>query len=200
MKKESNRFDIGKMDPPTQEKNFNWYLEDFGLKTEDLKDKKILDIGSGTIPKFVSYCLENNITDQIYAVDRWSFGKERSFYTQEGRDQYNQSYLDEFPARSNFIQAEGKKLPISKELKFDYIFMRASIDQEQDTDGLIHEVLSYLGSGGQLRIAPLHKDWPETSRLREILLKLSDDFITEWRSGVVPRGGTNGDLVIITRK
>ena len=61
---------------PEPEVVFSRYLEDFDLKMEDLKDKAVLDVGSGMVPKFVEYCLENGITNKIYAIDHWPFGHE----------------------------------------------------------------------------------------------------------------------------
>src|SRR3989344_7813514 len=59
---------------PDYEIHFKRYLKDFDLNIEDLRDKAILDIGSGMVPDFVEYCLKNGITNKIYAVDHWSFG------------------------------------------------------------------------------------------------------------------------------
>lgn len=190
--------------PSKQEEVFNWYLEDFGLKVENLKNKTILDVGSGMVPNFVEYCLEKGITDKAYAVDHWPFGHEiESFSTDEDLE-----YVERFPlegvkhlkSKKHFIQAEGEQLPIRKGFKFDFILMRAALGQESNITALIKELVSYLRHGGELRLAPV---WEEQDgiRLRKAVDELGkNDFVVEWRENIVKRDTKEKPHLVIIRK
>src|SRR3990172_6369129 len=97
---------------------FQWYLNDLGLTEEQLKNKQVLDIGSGPAALFVDYCLEHNITNNIYAIENDEFGRDRE-YGQEIEG------ADKLKSKSRFIQAWGEELPFDPEkTKFDLITMR----------------------------------------------------------------------------
>ncbi len=53
-----------------QEVTFKRYLKGFDLSAEDLKDKKVLDIGCGENGEFVKECIDRDITSDIYGLDR----------------------------------------------------------------------------------------------------------------------------------
>src|SRR3989344_1488329 len=57
--------------PPEQ--IFRWYAEDFGLSKEGLKDKVVLDLGSGDEAGFADYCNKNRIAKTVYSADRSLF-------------------------------------------------------------------------------------------------------------------------------
>jgi hypothetical protein len=52
------------------ENTYRRYLEDLGLNEKDLKNKKILDLGTGPNGEFVKYCLDKSIAKDVYGIDR----------------------------------------------------------------------------------------------------------------------------------
>jgi len=187
--------------------SFKRYLSDFNLTVEDLKDKAILDIGSGMIPGFVEYLLQNNITNKVYAVDRWPFGHDLEIVTTDGDLKYAELYplkeAQKLQSKKHYIQAQGQKLPFNKDTKFDFIFMRASLNDLEEIPDRIEEAAAYLKNGGELRIAPIWQEKPNLKKYYEVIEKLDKNlFNIEWKENVVRRENVeyNPLLLIIKKK
>jgi len=187
--------------------DFERYLQDFDFIVEDLKDRAILDVGSGMIPGFVEYLLQNKITDKVYAVDQWPFGHElESFTTDEDLENiefYPLEKAQQMQSKKYFVQAEGQKLPFRKDAKFDFIFMRASLNDSEGISERIEEAVAYLQNGGELRIAPVWQRGPNIKELRKAADKLNkDSFSVEWKKGIVKRENVKEKalLLIIKKK
>jgi len=65
---EANRTELIKEGEKRETALYNEYLEDLGLTEEDLKDKKIVDIGAGT-RMFAGHCLRCEINSEVYSVE-----------------------------------------------------------------------------------------------------------------------------------
>ncbi len=185
--------------------DFGRYLQDFDLTVEDLKGKAILDVGSGMVPGFVEYCLKNGITDKIYAVDRRPFGHEIESFTTDKDLEYTGLYplgeARQLQSKKHYIQAEGQKLPFSKDTQFDFIFMRASLNDPGEISERIKEAAAYLRSGGELRIAPVWGKKTDAKGLSKAIGELGQDsFSIEWKSGVVKRESVKEEALLLVIK
>jgi len=182
-----------------------WYLDDFGLTAEDLKDKAILDIGSGMVPGFVEYLLQNKVTDKAYAVDHWPFGHELESFTTDEDLEYTELYplkeAQKLQSKKHYVQAEGQKLPFNKDTKFDLIFMRASLNDGGETQERIEEAVAYLQNGGELRIAPLWQKGPDIKALHKVADKLhKNGFSIEWKGDIVKRENVKEKALLLVIK
>jgi len=147
------------------------YAKDFDLQEEDIKDKRILDIGCGE-GKFLLYCLEKGLTDDIYGIER----------NQEGIDKSDDWVNRDFKAlreeyRDHFLNGDFVKDDISID-KLDHALARASLSlfssekEGEDIYKLVNKVEKCLKAGGDLRICPVFKDdrtdlyekWQELAR------------------------------------
>ena len=106
-------------------------------------------------------------------------------------------------SKKYFVQAEGQKLPFRKDAKFDFIFMRASLNDSEGISERIEEAVAYLQNGGELRIAPVWQRGPNIKELRKAADKLNkDSFSVEWKKGIVKRENVKEKalLLIIKKK
>lgn len=172
----------GKMVPPDQEEHFNRYVEEFDLDIEELKDKTVLDIGSGSNPHFVSELLEKGTTQKAYAIDQESFLSSIDNYLLEERQKrYLREKIHKSPAKKHYIKAKIEALPI-KPNSVDLLLMRAVIRPETDLAKVFEQINIALKARGEFKIFPVFRDSEDRKRLNEILSKLdSDEFEYEWR-------------------
>jgi len=128
------------IDPFTAEDSYKEYKNDLGLNENDLKGKRILDLGFGA-GGFVKYLLLKKITSEAYGVD---IDASEIF----GEDVF----------KDHFFQGDfQEKLPVQN---LDYIVSRQAIGHEwQYEDGhkfssvsLLENSLAALKIGGEIKI------------------------------------------------
>jgi len=193
----------GKMIPPDQKEHFNRYVEEFSLDIEKLKDKVVLDVGSGSNPLFVSELLEEGVTQKAYAIDQEDFFAEFDHYLPEGREKYPREKVHKSPVKKHYIKAKVEALPIKPD-SVDLVLMRAVIRPETDLTKVFEQIDIVLKPNGEFKIYPIFRDSEDRERLDEILSKLdSDKFEYEWREvDSYEAGGKRHyrDLLIVRKK
>lgn len=130
-------------DPDLQEKQtFDRYLEGLGLREEDLKGKKILDLGCGE-GEFVKYCLKNGLTSEAYGLDI-------------NPENLPAEYGDHFSKKS------FEELPPEK--KFDLIVSVGALSnliwggkETGDVKKIVKNYLEALKDNGEIRIYPIQE-------------------------------------------
>ena len=125
---------------------FQFYQEDFGFTLDELKDKKILDMPSGSDASFVKYCLKQGI--DIIGMD----GRELSDIPEDSE------------IKKHFVQGYAQDMPFKKE-SFDLILIRAMPVGAYWK--IFQESLPLLKGGGILKWAPL---FPETNSQHKAFL------------------------------
>ncbi len=143
----------------TDKRVFEMYLNTMKLTEDDLRGKKILDIGSYSDAQFVNYCLEHKITNDIFAVDRNSFisqdnhNDEVQWRDKVAYEAYKKRKVTS-PAKQRYARGLAEELPF-KEKSFDLIIVRAALtNPDQNLDAAISQIVSLLKSGGEARIGP----------------------------------------------
>jgi len=125
-----------------QHLTFERYLKGLDLKEEDLKNKRILDLGCGEKGEFVRECLKRRLTAEAFGLDLKVRPKER------------------------FIQGDfEKKIPLGNLdyiISFGGIEAPASVEDVCDPKKTLENALNSLKQDGEIRIYPLRKAPPES--------------------------------------
>lgn len=187
--------------PSEKEVKFNQYINEFNLNVEELKGKKVLDIGSGNNPVFVSQCLERGITQDIYGIDLDVFFSDFEYYSEEGRRMYPKKEVLASEAKKHYLQAKAESLPF-KLNSFDLILMRAVIYPEMDLDKVFYQVSLVLKPGAEFKIFPVFRESEERRVLDKFLSKLDrNKFEYEWQEETGEKKYYSArDLLIIRKK
>lgn len=161
-----------------KEKTFKRYLEGLNLKEEDIKNKRILDLGCGTEGEFVRACADKDLTEEIYGLDlRIDF--------EEIKDKY----------KNNFFAGDfEKEFPVQN---LDYAVSVGAINapwnEEKDKKGLeqaLVQATQAIKSGGEIRIYPIQKCSEESElegikerrkTMEEILQKIAPQLNIEYQ-------------------
>jgi len=126
--------------------NFERYLKSFDISKEDLKNKRILDLGCGE-GEFVKECLDENISKEVYGLDL-------QINPEDFEGRYRKYFL-----KGNF----QKELPIEN---LDLIISLGAVKapfHELDMNNpktTIDLALKALKENGEIRIFPLRKTHP----------------------------------------
>jgi SAM-dependent methyltransferase len=160
--------DISENSPKEQRKmTFLRYLKGLDLSTEELKEKKILDLGCGE-GEFVKECLDRGISKQVYGLD-----------IELNPDMIGSRYM------SYFISGDfEKKLPL-KEL--DLVISMAGVEASSDDTmqrnlvKTLRWMLEAIKLKGEIRIFPIRKAPPGSELLgieysRKEWLKSLEEF------------------------
>ena len=157
---------------PEEMRQDTWkrYLDGLDLKEEDLKDKRILDLGCDT-GDFIISCLDKSITKDVYGLDIELKGEA----------------LDE-KYKKNFFQGNfNDSLPVKN---LDYVVSVGAIslfvneEVAKNMEGTIKSSYTALSEGGEIRIYPMPRV-PEDSDLegakesREVILKILENIKKE---------------------
>jgi SAM-dependent methyltransferase len=146
---ESPKFEIKSEAEKSKDETFQRYLAGLDLNAEQLKDKKILDLGCGEEGEFVKELIDKGITKEVYGIDS-------AIKTEELDEKYKENLL-----LGNF-EAE---FPIDD---LDYVISVGAIDpsiEEGDTRDPQKTILSALESlkdSGEMRIFPIRNATPES--------------------------------------
>jgi SAM-dependent methyltransferase len=170
-----------KTTPPDSNEHFNRYVEDFNLDIEKLRDKVILDIGSGSNPFFVSQLLEKGITQRAYAVDKESFFAEFDNYSEDGQKMYPKEEAEKSEVKKHYIRARAEALPFRPN-SFDLILMRAVMLPEADLKKVFDQINILLRPGGEFKFYPVFRDSEHRKQLDEILAGIDVNKLEyEWK-------------------
>jgi len=125
------------------------YLNHFQFTEEDLKNKKILDVGCG-LGAFIRYCSDKNITPDAY-----------------GFDSELNSKLAKGKYKNHLVKGDyTKKIPF-QDKKFDYILAYSSLEglflekDNEEAKKVFESLLALLKDEGEIRVYPLRKLPPE---------------------------------------
>lgn len=161
-----------------EEKNitFERYLKNLDISKEDLKDKRILDLGCGD-GEFVKECLDRNISKEIYGLD-----------SQINPEDFEEKY------RKYFLKGDfQKELPMKN---LDLIISLAAVEAPFDKLNInspkttIDLALKALKENGEIRIFPLRKTHLRSNlkgvefsekKWKEILKKLAAEKNIEYK-------------------
>ena len=128
------------------ERGLEEYESSLKINRDNLKGKKVLDIGSGTM-RFAKEALEEGI--QVYALDPYLKSEEN----------INQSFMEK-GGRKYATAARGQQLPYTNQ-QFDYIFSLYGlmwVPNQEDLELSVKEACRVLKPGGEIRIYPLLSD------------------------------------------
>lgn len=151
------------------------YLNGFNLSEEDLRGKKILDLGC-LDGEFVRACIDRGITQEAYGVDKELEGEAKG--GKYSGHFFQQKFEDNLPDKD-----------------FDYVLSYAAIslaltkELAEMGERAIKEALSVIKDSGEVRIGPIGKVYKgsellgiaETMEILESLLqKISKEEDIEW--------------------
>ena len=176
------------------EKTYRRYSEGLGLNDEILRNKKIIDLGTGS-GEFVKYLIENGITKEAYGIDI----------------QLDESLIEE-KFKSHLLHGNFEKdLPIQNA---DYIISLGAVsnaiwcgEETMNIRSIIEKALASLKEDGEIRIYPIQEaakatplEGLEASRKKwdELLKEISETLKIEYK--IEPRNikvsGKNNDIIL----
>ncbi|MDP2934600.1 MAG: class I SAM-dependent methyltransferase [bacterium] len=146
---ESPEFEIKSEEEKAKEETFQRYLVGLDLGIEQLKDKKILDLGCGEGGEFIKECINRGITQEIYGMD-----------SAIKTDNVDEKY------KKNILQGDFEaEFPIND---LDYVISVGAIDpsfeigDKRDPQKTILSSLKSLKDDGEMRIFPIRNAAPES--------------------------------------
>lgn len=125
-----------------QQETFKRYLKGLGVTVEDLKDKTILDLGSGE-SDFIKECIDKNITENIYGLD--------IELPEEIEEKYHKYLI-----KGNFEDP----LPVKNA---DYVISMGAVStmvwggEDFNTKKILRNAVGALNEKGEVRIYPIPK-------------------------------------------
>src|SRR5680860_178195 len=126
---------------------FARYLVSIDLREDDLKGKRILDLGCGEDGEFVKSCIDKGISEDCYGLD---LEIDPQKYAEKYKGHlFNSNFEEEFPVNN-----------------FDYIFSCGAVmgpseeTDQRDPKKTILVALSSLKDDGEIRIYPIKKSYP----------------------------------------
>lgn len=127
-----------------RQQTFERYKKGLGLNEEDLKEKRILDLGSGQ-GDFVEQLIQEGITQKAYGLD----ANPENFPAEKG-------------VSSHLFQGDfQKELPIKN---LDYVVSLGAVsssffagNEDVDVDSIIKNSFDALNEGGEIRIYPIQE-------------------------------------------
>ena len=146
---ESPKFENQPEPEKEKEQTFQRYLAGLNLSVEQLKDKKILDLGCGEEGEFIKECIEQGITKEIYGLNS-------AIKSEEVDEKYKENLL--------FGDFEAE-FPIDD---LDYVISVGAIDPSieqgdaRDPQKTILSALESLKDNGEIRIFPIRNAAPDS--------------------------------------
>ncbi len=127
---------------------FKKYLKYLDLTENDLKGKRILDLGCGKEGNFVKTCIENGITADIFGLD-----------SEIEPDKLDEKY------KKHFLKADfEKEIPAGN---YDYITAVAAVGLSPEIKKVISHSLKALKEAGEIRISPVYNvPGPEWEKIK----------------------------------
>lgn len=138
VKEKSQEVEIEPQTPEEERKQvFERYLKNLDLRIEDLKDKRVLDLGSGKRSEFVRECINRGITQDICGLDKRIVPEE----VEEALKPHliKRDFIHEFPVK-----------------ELDLIITHATLlSPNSETKKVIENALSVLKENGEIRLYPV---------------------------------------------
>lgn len=152
------------------------YIKSLDLREEDLKDKRILDLGCGEEGEFVRELLDRHITSEAYGLDAQI---QQEALADEYREHLHRgNFEQEFPGED-----------------YDYIVSMGALEAPSEERGqenpeqTLHLALQALKEDGEIKVYPIRKPSQQgympgleysEKRWEEILKHLSSNKDIEW--------------------
>ncbi len=171
------------------DRGFTEYIRSLGLSYSELKDKKVLDVGSGLRERFSREAAEK-LGTHVFSVnpklDKWIYRKILKYRNSEWQRKSVAAAAEELPFPDNTFDTATSLYAISLYLDSDQQF-RA-----------IKEIVRTLKPGGKIHMAPRYEDEP--SNPEDYMYGLNPQTI-EWlkKNGHSVEFGSLGQQIIITK-
>jgi len=129
----------------------------FNLSDEDLRDKKILEIGAGD-RRFAATCILNNITREVYSLEPALSGEDKPGYASQG---FLDKVMEGLPAdmrrkiEEKTLVTTAEQIPVEKD-SFDLVIGR-SVPFE-NIEQLENRLRELFRVGKEIRLYPVHTD------------------------------------------
>jgi hypothetical protein len=198
-----------------EEITYERYLSGLRLDEAELRDKVILDLGSGD-GEFVKYCIDKGITQNAYGIEA-RLANENNPVEEAGHDQVK---IDERYRKNFFAQNYGKEFPVHNA---DYVISMASVtnmdwdgEEWKDVVTVLQNSLAALKESGEVRLWPIQEPAEATpvegeNGINQAWKEKLDTFASEnhvqWElrpTGVIVTGNNNDQIylnsVLILRK
>ena len=123
------------------DRSFNQTLHNLGFKKDDLRDKRVLDLGFGD-GIFVRELIKNNITKEAFGLD---LNINNDLIKKEFKDHFFQGdFQEEFPVKDvDYVVSNGA---VSLGISFE--------GESMDMEKIIENSLNALKENGEIRISP----------------------------------------------
>ena len=165
---ESPKFETKSEAETSKQETLNRYLTGLGLTEEELRDKKILDLGCGEKGEFVEKILDSGITQEIFGLD----------------SAINPDNIDE-KYKEHLLNGDFQKEFPLKDL--DYVISVGAIEpaleerETRDPKKTILSALEALKDNGEVRIFPIRSVEPDSGlegiiESRKKWLEILDDL------------------------
>jgi len=178
-----------------RESTFRRYLKGLGLSEEELKDKRVLDLGCGEHGEFIRYLIENGITQKAYGIDL----------------RFDESSVKD-ELKSHFFKTNFEEIfPVGN---LDYIISVGAVsngiwagEEVMNISRIIENSLNALKEGGVILIYPIQESAKATplsgllaskQKWDELIKKISQKHNVECE--IKPRNikviGKNNDIIL----
>ena len=131
------------------ELTYKRYLKGLELTEEELKNKKILDLGCGEEGEFVKECIDKDLTKEIYGID---LEVDPDTFDEKLKDHFfKKEFEDEFPIKN-----------------LDYVISVGALEAPSDESDerkpvkILKYALEALNDKGEIKIYPIRKAPPES--------------------------------------
>lgn len=142
---------------------YHEYLEDLGLREDDLKNKKILDVGAGN-RMFAGHCIRKGINENVYSLEP-KVGK----VYQETNKYLEAIWSPEVwqKINSRTVKAIREKIPFEDQ-SFDLVFIHSAmpgseiligqdeVEAKENIDKTFAEIIRILKVDGEARLYPFY--------------------------------------------
>jgi SAM-dependent methyltransferase len=132
------------------DRSFIQSLHNLGLKKEDLKDKRVLDLGCGD-GAFVQELINKNITKKAFGID---LNIDNNLIKEEIKDHFFQEdFQKEFPIKDvDYVLSNGA---VSLGISFE--------GESMNMDKIIENSISAIKENGEIRIGPIFEAREDSS-------------------------------------
>ncbi len=190
-----------------EQSTYTRYLNGLRLSEDELRDKIILDLGSGD-GEFVKYCIDKGITQNAYGVEARLASEDNS----AEETPFEKITIDERYKNNFFAQSYGEELPVHN---VDYVLSMASVTNMdwngEEWEGVVKVLensLAALNENGEIRLWPIQEPAEATSvemgsevndMWRERINEFAGDHDLQWElrpTNVIVTGSDNDHIYL----